>query len=413
MLARFSSLFTPSLHTLALIWIGWAAVLLLFQMVVEARFEPDRPDEVLLWTANETTRRSQNDKPYLMEPFMNRHVSWDSEFYLSIAVAGYDDPAVRVVNTPDGDFSMNSAFFPFYPYSIRALSQPLSLLGKNKIATATLAGVIVSLIGTLIGMLSLYDITRAELGEEGGLRTAFYFLIFPSSFFLAQVYTEGLFAGLAFGTLALAQRKHLLLAGVLAALATWTRATGAVLALPLGIIWLQSLDRQQWQANLNRQAALQAFGVILPVLAYLVWHSSQGEAFTAVETSWFGRGLLDLERTQQGFDHAWEAIQSGDNLARRLYYIMEFGAVGLALLGCLTTLRRYPGIALFGLIAILIPLTSGWPQSLIRYMVVIPPLFIMTGRWGRSMAFDRVWTVACLLLLGMQAALFTFDMWVA
>ena len=47
-------------------------------------------------------------------------------------------------------------------------------------------------------MIALYDLTQESLGEDGAMRAAFYLLIFPTGFFLVQVYTEGLFVGLAF-----------------------------------------------------------------------------------------------------------------------------------------------------------------------------------------------------------------------
>ncbi len=76
------------------------------------------------------------------------------------------------------------------------MSQPLKLIGLNLTATATLAGVIVSALGALLAMLALYDLTSDSLGDEGAMRAAFYLLIFPTGFFLVQVYTEGLFVGL-------------------------------------------------------------------------------------------------------------------------------------------------------------------------------------------------------------------------
>ena len=85
---------------------------------------------------------------------------------------------------------------------IRILSYPLQIVGLNPIAAAALAGVMISALGALLGMLALYDLTRDSLGEEGALRAAFYLIVFPTGFFLIQVYTEGLFVGLAFACLA-------------------------------------------------------------------------------------------------------------------------------------------------------------------------------------------------------------------
>ena len=115
-------------------------------------------------------------------------------------------------------------FFPVYPNLFRVLAFLLSVFRLNPIATASIAGVLISLLGTLAGLLALWDMARGQLGEEGAWRAAFYLLVFPTSFFLAMVYTEGLFVGLVFGSLVLVRRGHWLWASVLAALAAGTRA---------------------------------------------------------------------------------------------------------------------------------------------------------------------------------------------
>lgn len=250
----------PGHRTVIIIWLGWVIAILAYQAYLPARLELARPDYAIGWTPQETRAGAQDDKLYLNEPFLNSHVSWDSEFYLSIALEGYNSDNIRRVNgqidpaslpgiwpfaAPEAaahgqPLSMSLAFFPMYPLAIRALSLPLSVLGLPPIATATLAGVAVSLLGTLAGMLALYQLAKDELGEEGGLRAAFYLVIFPSGFFLAQVYTEGLFVGLAFWALLLARRGRFGWAAILAVLATYTRAVGVLLALPLLYHWYRS-----------------------------------------------------------------------------------------------------------------------------------------------------------------------------
>ena len=49
-------------------------------------------------------------------------------------------------------------------------------LGLTPIATSTLAGVIVSVLGTLLGMIALYDLVRDELEDAGGIRAGFYLI---------------------------------------------------------------------------------------------------------------------------------------------------------------------------------------------------------------------------------------------
>jgi hypothetical protein len=407
------------LRTIVLIWAAWAVIIIGYQTLVDARMEIGRPDQSLEWTPDETARNSLKDRLYLNEPFMNRQVAWDSEYYLSIAVVGYPDDQVTQLTTRGGrHISLNYAFFPVYPFLMNALSVPLNVLGMNAIATATLAGVIISVVGTLAGMIALYDLTRDELEDAGGVRTAFYLLIFPSSFFLAQVYTEGLFVAFAFGSLALMRHRRLLLAGILAALATWTRSIGIALVIPLGIAWLEGV----WKAR-NESSGLNAaffksyilptLSLVLPFAAYLIWRQAVGVNFDRVEDEWFGRTLFDWDRFTAGIQFAWEGIIDSGNLQRRAYFLIEFGAAALGLIAGIFTLRRYPGIALFSLVSLLVAFTSGAPQGWVRFVVVVPALYIFLSRLGRSVAFDRAWTLASVLVMSLLTLLYTYDMWVA
>ena len=94
---------------------------------------------------------------------------------------------------------------------------------------------------------------------------------------------------------------------------------------------------------------------------------------------------------------------------------MGIGFIALALFSCLVNLRRYPLLAVFGLIAVLIPLTAGWTgtQSSIRYILVVPTLWVFLGQLAQNRLFERTWTLFSILLLAMQAFLFSFDFWVA
>jgi hypothetical protein len=407
------------LRTIVLIWAAWAIIIIGYQTLVDARMEIGRPDQSLEWTPDETARNSLKDRLYLNEPFMNRQVAWDSEYYLSIAVVGYPDDQVPQMTTRGGrKLSLNYAFFPAYPYLMNATSVPMKVLGMNPIATATLAGVIISILGTLVGMIALYDLTRDELEDAGGIRTAFYLLIFPSSFFLAQVYTEGLFVAFAFSSLAMMRHHRLLLAGILVALATWTRSMGIALVIPLGLAWLEGIwNARKASGGFDRvflkSYILPTLGLILPFVAYLIWRRSVGANFDMIEDDWFGRKLFDWERFSQGMAFAWEGISDPGNLQRRVYFLIEFGAAALGLTAAIFTLRRYPGIALFSLVALIIAFTSGAPQSWVRYVLMTPALYIFLSRLGRNIVFDRIWTLASVLVMSLLTLLYTYDMWVA
>ncbi|MBF2075160.1 MAG: hypothetical protein IGS50_15565 [Synechococcales cyanobacterium C42_A2020_086] len=401
-----------ALKTLVLLWLAWAMILYSYQAAVLARYQVQRPDYALGWTPSMTGDQRFADRPYLTDPFMNAQVSWDSEFYLSIALHGYDDPQVRsVMPTADSGLdrplALNYAFFPVYPHLIRVVAQPLRILGLSDIATATLAGVLISLLGTLAGMIALYDWVQFTAGPDAGLRASFYLLIFPTGFFLAQVYTEGVFIGLAFGGLALLQRKHWLAAGGLTSLATLTRAVGVMLVIPLAWDWIQS----RRQSSGRSEPIWSGLAVLAPVVTHLIWRFSPwGAAFQHVQTQFFTCQLLSLQRAATAWGQALVSLW-GNRPETAVYYAIEFTAIGLALVSCGLTLRRYPGISLFGFAVLLTSLTCGVAWSLARYVLTIPSVFIVLSAWGQHWLFDRAWSLISILFLGLLAALFTFDLW--
>ena len=407
-----------SLLLLVGVWAVWAASLLTFQEVVVARLEADRPDRVLGWTARHTTVDRFEGRPYLADPALNTHVSFDSEYYISIAVAGYDDVRVASFDPPDGpSLSANHAFMPLYPFSMRVVAAPLTWLGMGPIAAVTLAGVAISLLSTLAAMVALYSLARRHLGEAGGLRAAIYLLIFPTGFFLAQVYTEGLFLALAFGSLALMADRKPIPAGLLAVAAVLTRAVGVALVLPLALGCLQAfLEMRRGGAETpisRKELASWAGAALAPVVTYLLWSSSAlGRAFDTVQRELTARGTLNLDVAWAGW---WRAI-SGWPEARsetQVYYALEVAAVVLGVAACGWAMRRWPGPALFGLAAIGIAITSGPAQGMIRYALAAPAIFLLLAHLGRQWIFDRGWTIASVLLMGLLAALFSLDFWVA
>jgi hypothetical protein len=431
----------PTKRTIVAIWVGWMLIMLGYFIFVPARLSLARPDRALSWTLTETTSGSQRDKVYLNEPFLNRHVSWDSEFYLAIALGGYEDPNIRRVGeslgpvSSGGGFwpfvipesaggvqrgiSLSYAFFPFYPFLIRILSLPLSILGLSPIGTASLAAVIISLAGTLAAALAIFQLGQDELGDAGGLRAAFYLLIFPSSFFLAVIYTEGLFLGLAFSSLVLIRRGHLFWAAVLAVLATFTRAVGVALVIPLIMAWTSTgnwmdLDlewRQIYFKGLPWKSLLWAVVILAPMLAFVIWRFSYfGMAFSRVEEAFFGRGLLSLGYTFVAWRDAFNSL-FGDNPQAAAYYFVEFGAIILGFTACIAGLRKYPDLAWFGLLVVFLSFTSGPAQGMHRYILAAPPVWLFLSNIGRRPAFDRVWTMGSILVMGVMATMFMFDMW--
>jgi hypothetical protein len=422
---------SPSRRTVIVIWFVWALIMIGYQAYVRARFQPERPDyAVSFWTPNETESFSQDERPYLLESFLNDHVSWDSEYYLSIALGGYDDPQMRSIppdfnwrnwqmalkgDAPGEWVSMNHAFLPFYPFAMRVLYYPLQVFGLNPIATATLAGMIVSLLGTLLAMLALHDLAhddaRAGAGDSGGVRAAFYLIIFPAGMFLAQVYTEGLFLGLSFAALALARRQRWIWAALLAMGAVWTRAAGGLLLIPLLWYWWQSGGLRRLRTNFSWCEVGTLLILFSPVLAYAIWSALLGQQFHLIESNFFSRGLLLINQSYEAWRTAWEGMIDGRYSAERAYYLIEFAAIVFGVITCLWMWKRDKALMLYGLATIAFALTSGGAQGMHRYVMAAPAVFLVPAMWGRREAFDRSWTLGNVLLMGIYAAMFSFDFW--
>lgn len=462
---------------IVLIWLAWALLVIGFQALSTARFQPQWPDRAQRWTETYTNPATyQVGRDFLLDPFMNDQVSWDSEYYLGIAVGGYDDvriPHLGAFGSSSFDYhtliavnqyygepvSLAYAFFPFYPWMIRLFSWPLMIFGLNPIATATLAGVIVSALGALGAMLALYDLTREHLDHEGAMRAAFYLIIFPTAFFMVQVYTEGLFVGLAFGCLALLRRGrwYLLGAAALGAAATLTRAVGVALIIPMAISWFRTGDwldvdlewrqvyylvkdtlrglyyrlRRVFKVNAPtdpdeewirlelqpiRKFSISFAKMLLafsPLITFILWKLSPlGFYFDFVEARYFGRGVLDFGTAFYLWTEALKNIFTGIP-PRAAYFTTELIGLIVGVTACIACIKRYPEIAWFSLAVLIISWGSGPAQGIQRYVLGAPAVFYMLARWGRNPVFDRVWTIFSLLLMGLLAMLFAFDFWVA
>jgi hypothetical protein len=429
-----------STRKIVLLWAAWAILVIAFQALATARLVPRFPDHALGWTTKWTGEGYQEGHVYLLEPFMNNQVAWDSEYYLSIAVGGYDDPRAPhvtpegVLTSPEGipsthigdgqtpSVSSNYAFFPFYPLMIRIFAYPLWGLGLNPIASATLVGVLISALGTLAGMLALFDLSRERLGEEGALRAAFYLIIFPTGFFLIQVYTEGLFVGLAFACLAMLKRRQWLPAALLAAAATMTRAVGIALVIPMLMTWIRTgewndLDRE-WRQFFRPGWPSRAFvhGLLMfaPVITYFIWRFSYlGMNFRYVQDQVYKRGILQLGESFYRWSVALWTMVSGANPQHTAYYLTEFLGLIIGAVTCIAMIRTHPEIGWFSLAVVVLSWGSGEAQGIHRYVLGAPAVFIALASWGVNPVFDRVWTMLSILLMGLLAMLFAFNMWVA
>jgi hypothetical protein len=151
----------------------------------------------------------------------------------------------------------------------------------------------------------------------------------------------------------------------------------------------------------------------LPVVGYLIWrYSDLGSGWAELQGFLFGRGLLSIDRSIQDWLRAFDYARSMGGGAAPVYFAIEVGSVLLAFIASLWLARRDPAVALFSISVVLLSVFSGSAQSMARYVLIAPALYIFLAQLGKNWVFDRAWTVFSTLLLGMQASLFAVDMWV-
>ena len=402
-----------------LIWLGWAVLMLGFQDFVQARFQLERPDTVKDWTASWTTTDSGKRHPYLQSPVLKGHAAWDSEFYISIALHGYEDPAMRAASpesTPDVEVagpkkghptwvSLNHAFFPGYPFAMGLIARPLAAFGVNPLGAAMIAGVIVSLVSALFAMFAIADLAQngreAEADAGDGVRAAFYLAVWPAAVLMAQVYSEALFLALSFGALAVMRRGAWAWAAALAVAAVLTRATGVLLVIPFGITWFMLREGR----SLSRGVLAAA-----PLIAYFAWRLLYGADFDFVETRYFGRWPLAIGASLEAWRDFAETLIGGDPQARA-YDLLELFGIVASLVTSALLWRRDKALTLYGLATFAVVATSGAALGMHRYALAMPSLFLAPAQLGRGPVFDRVWTLLSCLGLAVLTLLFTFGFW--
>jgi hypothetical protein len=314
---------------------------------------------------------------------MNLWAHWDGEHYVALAAGGY-------LQHPD---HVSPAFFPLYPLLIRSFAE---LFGGPVSQPALSAwGVLVSLLALPFVLYFVYRIAEDGWGTRTARGTVLALAFFPTSFFLNAVYTESLFLALSAGSIWAARvRKHLLLACLLAGLATATRNVGVFLLAPLVYEWLKNVREYRWQ---GAYLALASSG-LAGYAAYLWWRFGNPLLFYTEQQRW-GREATDPLSTlhnalMQGgaslrwlFDPKLWADPSLGRIADHLgaannAYNLVFLGVALALL--LAGLQVLPpGLSAYAFLLVLPPAFFGTPQGplmgLPRYLLVAFPVFIVLG----------------------------------
>lgn len=280
--------------------------------------------------------------------FLNGWSLWDGNSYIQIARDGY--------------FGRYFAYFPLWPYALKAGSY---LTAGN----FALAGLILNLGFSWGAVWMIYRLCKLEFKQEKtAVRTVFYLLFFPTAFFFVALYGESLFLFLAASAMYFLMEKKWIYVAVFTFFAAMTREVGGALILPvLYAAWMNKND-----PKLQRLLAIAGpiLGVCAVMLIYflksgdpLIFLSQHGE---------FGKSL--------SFPHV-PIIDAIKNIwPIRLYSIYHGWNLFSLVFTVVLTYYSYtllPKEYFLYLIAVLIPpLCSSNLEAYSRYLLVAFPLFM-------------------------------------
>jgi hypothetical protein len=312
---------------------------------------------------------------------------WDSRWFIRAAEYGWPSHLPQ----HNGHVAGNTiAFFPLFPLIVRWLSHltGLSLLSAGIIVTSTTG---------LTAMIGVWLLVRHYADEAAADRATLLLAMFPGSFVLSMVYSEGLaITCLAFGILALLQRRWVL-AGVLGMLATAT--TPIALAFEFSCLWCACQDLVK---NRNWRALSAPVLTPLGFVAYQLW-------------LWGHTGnLLAWRLTERGGWNSYPSVAYPVHLVvlflrdpiatNQQVDLLFVGIVVTAIFAVVAIRSPMPkAMLIYGLGAAALALVAAPVGLRPRFIFLAFPLVIAVGTRLRGRAYGAVLSVS-VLLLGLTAA---------
>jgi hypothetical protein len=314
---------------------------------------------------------------------------WDADQYLKLAKFGYTNAS-----------EWKAWIYPLYPWCIRIVA----FFNGNYL----ISGLIVSGIALLIAALALRRLVQIDFSPAVALRSVWFFLIFPTAYFLHAPYTESLFLALVIGSVFAARRECWWLAGALGAFAWMTRANGIVLLPTLAVeAGYQFWKSRRWNWRWLWIALVPVgFGVYL----LLNWRVT-GDPFSFLKMrdqlfhmsfSWPWRGM----RGATGIMMDWKPNQA------EMVGTQEFIFALLGLIGVVVSwIKLRPIYAVWMTGNWLLFASVTFLESMPRYTLTMFPIFILFGLLTANRFWNFVITVWSLLFLALFTSLFMRGWW--
>ena len=314
---------------------------------------------------------------------------WDSRHYFDVAENGDKAPGEGTT----------LVLPPLLPLLIRA--------GALVTGSWASGGVfVVTLISFLPGLL-LYQLARCDLNEESAFRAMLVLLLFPTSFFMHIVYTEGLFLTTVLAAFLAARRGNWRAVAIFGLLAGLTRINAFVLAPALLV--------EAWgDSRKGRVPRLLASLTVGLGLAVYLWinYAVAGDplAFFTVQRVSFYRTFA---WPWQGALNVWDLAASGGSNGM-MNGVLQVLCIPLLVAACvIAAVKQRPSYAIWTIGQVLIFTAQDFWISIPRLALVLFPAFIWLGMRTAHPVFGTLWFAASTLFLSFFAGQFAQGWWVS
>jgi len=341
--------------------------------------------------------------------------------------AWYHLDAIAYVNIAHHGYTFNpdTAFFPFWP-----LLEHFGglLLGGSFPNAYYIAGVLLANICFYFALVLLYNLLAQDFEASIARRALFFLSFYPYALFFFAGYTESLFLLLTLALFLALRRGRALdwwLAGLFGLLASATRSTGLILAIPFLVVYIQRFwtpaqrSSHSWGEKIN--ALLPIVLIPLGLVAYMLFLKiTKGNAliFVAQESNYGWHRHLSFPWV--GIAAAiGNLFKGGVSGAAYLQNAVDLTFTLFPLAVLVIGWRRMPlhyalfaaGVAFF---------TLSFPQQIEpltsqpRYMLILFPMMAMLALWSKRERFYQ-WALVfvSLSLFTINIVLFISHYWVA
>lgn len=328
---------------------------------------------------------TQNQAEGFFTAFQSRWYKVDSVLFLNIAQNGY---------VSQGDDRLLIVFYPLYPLLIKLVSFIFQDL--------FVSGLVVSTLSLIMACVYIYKLALLEFNDkEIAFNSMKFLLIFPFSFFLGLVFSDGLFLALAIATFYYIRKRKWFLAGLFGGLASLTRNFGILLLVPAVIEYLaatgflEKLKAKNWK-KIFGDFITQGSHLLLIVLGQVIYliinKVVTGDWFTFVKyqrQNWNNSFSLNIVNNLQTYVYNafdWKPADAGTMWIP----LLLVGFIVILLVFWAMRKIRLSYIA-YTLAYLFICLCATWLISFPRYSLGIFPVYLILALLAAKSRTNNFW----------------------